>query len=108
MTIHPGKVALTADDFVALWACGLEIDNDNQPMPDNAEPPDELEVVGEWVLPQTCHQKVNGHFINRRKWHAIIFDNISNQLCEGSYAPKKNAITINKKYLFWLGLTFFM
>ena len=51
MTIQPDSMALTPDDFIDLWACGLEIEDNNQPLPENAEPPDGLEVVGEWVLP---------------------------------------------------------
>ena len=44
-------------------------DDGNQPVPENAEPLDELGVVGEWVLPQTHQQKMNGHFNNKGKWH---------------------------------------
>ena len=50
-TIQPGKVAVTPDDLVDLQACVLEINNNNQLVPENAEPPNELEVNGEWVLP---------------------------------------------------------
>ena len=37
-TIQPGRVALTLDDLVDLWAHGLEINNDNQLVSENAEP----------------------------------------------------------------------
>ena len=51
MTIEPGRVAITPDDLVELQACGLETDNNNQPVLENAESPDELKDVGEWIEP---------------------------------------------------------
>ena len=49
--IQSCRVMLTPDDFVDLWAYDLEIDNDKEPVTDNAEPPDELEDVGKWIEP---------------------------------------------------------
>ena len=49
LTIQPGRGALTSNDLVDLRAHALEIDNNNQPVPENAENPDELEDVGEWI-----------------------------------------------------------
>ena len=51
LDIQPGRATLTPDDLVNLWEHGLEIDDNNQRVPKNAEPPDELEVVEDWVLP---------------------------------------------------------
>ena len=51
VTIQPARIALTHDDLVDLWACELEVYDDNQLVPENAEPPDGLEAVCEWVLP---------------------------------------------------------
>ena len=67
VTNQPGRVALTPDDLVDLWAHRFKIDENNQLVLENAEPPDELEVVGKCVLLQTCHQKMNGHFNNKGK-----------------------------------------
>ena len=46
-TIQPGRVALPPDDLVDLQAHGLEFDDNNQPVQENTEPPDELKDVGE-------------------------------------------------------------
>ena len=54
-TIQPGRVMLTPDDSMDLLACGLETDNNNQPVLENADPPDELEDVQEWIKPEICH-----------------------------------------------------
>ena len=51
MTVQPGRVACTPDDLVDLWAHGLKIENNNQPVSENVEPPDELEDVDEWIEP---------------------------------------------------------
>ena len=123
MTVQPGRVALTPDDLV--WAYGLEINDDNQLMPENMEPPDELEVVGEWVLPQIFHQNMNSHFNNKGKWNnhtwgmIAIFNELQLFLMTFPISfvkelmrPKMNAATINKislrEYVCLLGLTFFM
>ena len=37
MTIQPGRVALTPVNLVELWALGLEIDDDNQLVPENLQ-----------------------------------------------------------------------
>ena len=123
--IIPGRVTLASDDFVDLWAHGLEIDNNNQLVPENVKPLDKLEVVGEWVLPQTCHQKMNHHFNIKGKWHNHTWGMISiyNELhflfltflissMKEVMLPKMNAAKINKitlrEYISLLGLTFFM
>jgi hypothetical protein len=61
--------AFVAEDIAELRREGIEVDDDNEPAPENAQPtpaaPATLFSVGEWVTPTICPRKADPNCSNR-------------------------------------------
>ena len=51
-----GQKSLNTDDGIQLHAHGLEVDDDDELVPENAGSPPVQEQQGVWTLPITCLQ----------------------------------------------------
>ena len=58
------------DDVIKLSAHGLEVDDGDDPVPENAGLPPAQRQQGVWTVPTTFHQKAHlkGRWINHPWW----------------------------------------
>ena len=68
LIIPPGQVSLNSDDIAKLHAHGLEADNNNEPVPENAGPHPVQEQQGVWTVPTTYHRKAAGISNLKGRW----------------------------------------
>eukprot|EP00957_Ditylum_brightwellii_P139160 10606747-Ditylum_brightwellii.AAC.1 len=53
--VHAGGGGLLAEEIAELCQQGIEVDDDNEPAPENAAPPvATMFSVGTWVTPTVC------------------------------------------------------
>ena len=67
---------LTDADLAEIRAMGLEVDDDNEAVPENRNAPQPTERVGTWTIPSVCprkagnHTNAKGHFVGH-SWEKI-------------------------------------
>ena len=66
--IWPVWVTLNTDDVAKFGAHGLEVDGENEPVPENAGLSPAQEQQGVWTVPTTCHQKAAGMSNLKGRW----------------------------------------
>ena len=71
---------MTADEIAEVCAAGLVVENDNEPLPEDAAPPPANELprlIGEWILPAICPRAEDGFSMNKGKFKDKTWDSIA-------------------------------
>jgi hypothetical protein len=68
----------TREEIEELRRNGIEVDNDNEPAPENATPQEDPPVAGSWEKPTYCNRRANPKFSNltgqfkNYRWDQIV------------------------------------